>query len=397
MPKRDLEAGYYDDKDVFDMLSAARQRLTPQKLVDVARRRGLILSAAEERDTLVEEISRLPFGWSELKHLVEATDTKDRAEKMASRAIAGDIALERVQEAAEALRDAREANRETYGFSRTKKALCVRVQYSEMEPGATRVFQRTQREFTIEFEPRADGGMLIRHHDQPRAREILDALLAALLVTNQVTIELAGVADHALRTDFFLRLTRGVNGFQLEDVKGVRACPLRTTKPDGSAFPTADDERFSSEDVDVAADADDAEEIAPDQGAFVAYVKEIALKGEGVHKTPQYVALHRYGFFVRSMRWTAIEQKTGGARVEFEAGFENENATGFTYAPRAKFERKGGEGDFKKGKSTIPSDERTRLLRLMEAAAVAAMDQVVAKAVQSAPDTPTGEEGDDEP
>jgi hypothetical protein len=54
MSKKVLHALYFaDDKDIYDLLAAARQRLTPQKLVDIARTRGLLLSPSDDRDALV--------------------------------------------------------------------------------------------------------------------------------------------------------------------------------------------------------------------------------------------------------------------------------------------------------------------------------------------------------
>jgi hypothetical protein len=376
MAKKVLQAHYFaDDKDIFDLLSAARQKLTPQKLVDFARCRGVILSASDDRDTLVDKLALLPFGWPDLQKLIEATDTAERAERSTSRSLAGTFDLDQVLAVAEKIKAERESRGETISFDRTEKTLRVRVTYSEVEPTSTRLLQRTRREFTLEFEPRTES-MLVRHQAQARASEMLNAIASALSATGQTRIELSGVKNHALRTAFFLQLIRGVEGFTFTDVKAVKASPL---PKEG-----AEDDEASDDDEPTPADEmdeDDPDAIDAEQAEFVAYVKDLALKGEAIHLTEQYKALERHGLFIRAVTWTATEQKStgGGARYEFEAGFESAQATGFTYTPRAVFDRK-SDGEFKKTKAVVPPDDKIRLLRLMETAAVTAMSDIVKQA-----------------
>ena len=212
MSKKVLHALYFaDDKDIYDLLAAARQRLTPQKLVDIARTRGVLLSPSDDRDALVEELALMPFGWLELQKLIEATETAERAEKTTNRTLAGSFDLDRIRADTEKVRDSRAARGETFTIERTQKSLRVRVTYSDVDPTSTRLLQRTRRDFTLEFEP-GDTTTLVRHQDQPRAGEVIKAITEALAVATETRIELSGVRDHRLRTDFFMRIIRGVDG-----------------------------------------------------------------------------------------------------------------------------------------------------------------------------------------
>jgi len=372
MAKRTLQANYFaDDKDVYDLLSAARQKLTPQKLAEFARRRGLVLSSEDDRGALIDQISRLPLGWKDLNALIEATDTAERAERTTSRSLSGSFSLDEVQEAIEALRDSRaEARGEVFKVEKLTNTLRVSVRYSELDPSRTRLVQRTQRDFSLEFELRS-GGVFVRHQDQARAHEILGELVDSLKskpeqTVEETRIELGGIREPLGRTGFFLQLIKGVKGFKFEDVKAVKASPF--TKVVTDSLPPPDSDDASSDDLDPPGETA-AGGITPDEAEFIAHVKEIALKGEGILKTPQYEHLTSHDFFVRSIVWTAVEDSSSGARVEFESGFDNpEEGTGFTYAIRGLYPRR-ADGEHKKGKIAPDSAERTRLLRLLEEAA----------------------------
>jgi len=377
MSRRTLQSNYFaDDKDVFDLLAAARQKLTVQKLVDFARRRGLILSTADERDRLIAQIAVLPLGWQDLNALVAATDTADRAERVASRTLTGGFSTDDVSDAVDVLRQEREDRGETYKVERYKDTLRVTVGYSELDTSKTRLVQKTLREFSLEFEIGNAGEALVRHQDQPRAQEVLGSLVDLLATKpeesiEQTKIELFGIRDPARRTAFFLRLIKGVDGFTFEDVKAVRASRFHDTSAD-SLPPEAADE-LSDQEPD---DDPDREEVPTDEAQFIARVKEIALRGEGLLGTPQYEQLAEHGFFVRSIVWTSSEKKALGPRVEFEAGFDDaERGTGFTYMIRGIYSRR-VDGEFKKSKATPELAERTRLLRLLETAARDALGEI---------------------
>ncbi|WP_438040227.1 hypothetical protein [Sorangium sp. So ce128] len=385
MSKRMIQANYFaDDKDIFDLLSAARQKLTVQKLVDFTRRRGLVLSSSEDREDLIEQISLLPFGWHDLNDLIEATDTADRAEKMSSRALAGAISLDEVREAMEAVRDNRQNRGEAFTIEQRQGGLRIFVRYSELDPSKTRLVQRTQRDFTFDVELPKKDEVVVRHQDQARAHEVLGELVSVLASKpNQeileTKIELAGVKDPALRTEFFLSLIRGVKGFKFADVKAVKAS--RFTRNTRDTAPPGDDDASISDELDSSADMGDGEEILTDEAVFIAQVKEIALKGEGILHAPQYKQLTEQGFFVRSIVWTATEDKQTGPRVEFESGFDNpEEGTGFTYTIRGMFARR-PDGEYRKSKAAADPLEKTRLLRLIEEAARSAVDTVISSSV----------------
>jgi hypothetical protein len=378
--KRTHYALYFaDDKDLHDLLSAAKQRVTIAKLLELARSRGLCLSASESRESLVAQIARLPHGWHELVALWDATDSAERREKLSSCKLAGGFSGKDIFDAAEMVKDDRLGDRgEVYDIQQLEKVVRVTVKYSDLDTSKTRLAQRNQREFTIEFE-KVDGGFRVRHEAQERAHEVLAAIEDVLTKatpgtadTTRVNVELGAIRKPAQRTAFFLKLIKGLSGFTLEDVKAVR----------GSRLSKASDEEESEQTEGEEHVDDEREEFDAEEASFVTEVKRIALHGDGILGSPQYKQLFEHAFFVSSIVWTSTETTPDGVRAEFDASFSNpEEGTGFTYAVRKLWER-GTSGELKKGKaSPAKVREDKRLVRLLEEAAHAAMTEVVAESI----------------
>jgi hypothetical protein len=385
---------FADDKDLLDLLSTAKHRLTVAKLVEMARSRGLCLSAENPRGALIAEIARLPHGWHELVALLEATDSNERPEKLSSCKLDGVFTVKDIYDAAEMVRDDRvEKNGgEVYNIEHFDKLVRVRVKYSDLDASKTRLVQRSQREFVVEFE-KVDGGFRVRHEAQERAHDVLGAIEDVLLkatpgtsTAKRVNVELGAIRKPEQRTEFFLKLIKGLTGFTLEDVKGVRGSRLSSSREDEGAEQSEADEHGS----------DDGEEIDAEEATFVAEVKRIALQGDGILNSAQYKNLVEDAFFVSSIVWTSIENSPTGVRAEFDASFSNpEEGTGFTYAVRKVWER-GTTGDLKKGKMPPAKvREDKRLVRVLEEAAHAAMTDVVSASL--APPASAGGKSGSEP
>lgn len=368
MAKRTIEANYFaDDKDIYDLLIASKQKLTVQKLILFIRKRGIIVSSSHNRDELIEKIASMPLCWQELNELIKATNTSDRAEKIASRSLSGKIDIANIISATEITRDERQNRAETYSIKQNNKNLQITVTYSELDTSKTRLAQRTQKEFTFEIDATTKDDIIIRHQNQPRAQEILDSIVNKIIKKdehsiNQQKIDLSGIKNPSHRTNFFVQLLNGVNGFDLHNVKSVKV----------SNFSEKNSE--DNEDTDNETDNDG---IKTEEASFIARVKEIAIKGNHILHSQLYAQSAQDGFFVQSIVWTALEKKPNGILVEFESGFDNpEEGKDFSYAVRGIYNRKNG-GDFKKTKTQAENEEKTRVFCLLEHAARNAMSTVL--------------------
>ncbi|MGD0838563.1 MAG: hypothetical protein ABSB49_18155 [Polyangia bacterium] len=102
---------YADDKDVFDILMSKSRRFDTRSLLALARRRGIYLSADEDREWIAGYLSRLIWSWPELQHLLELAVSPDRREKTTSIQLITEAVTSDVRRAVEAVKGNREERR----------------------------------------------------------------------------------------------------------------------------------------------------------------------------------------------------------------------------------------------------------------------------------------------
>ena len=98
---------FAEDKDVFDLLESSKRTFDNNRLIQIARKRGIVLSASTSCDNLVQYLSRLTWGWSQIQELVALTESHDRPEKVANETVTTNINPAKMQEAALAVKKER--------------------------------------------------------------------------------------------------------------------------------------------------------------------------------------------------------------------------------------------------------------------------------------------------
>lgn len=379
MPRLAHDSLYYaDDKDIYDLLSSAKQRVTPLKLLELARTRGIILSPDENRDAVAEWIARMPFAWPQVVSLLEMTTSADRADKLTSLRMDSATADE-WSEAVSTVKGARAEQRgEVWSVSRNGDSLTVSVQYSELDPGRTRLAQKRERDFVVEVETTPAGGVRVRHQSQDRAAEIVKAVCDELMKGKErlepKRIELYGIRDPVKRTQFFLNLIAGIDGYTLEDVKSVKGSRLS---------PTLEVDVPSEE---AGTDSDGQHEDRTERD-LEAHVRRVALYGDGILHAAEYQTLFKDDFFVSSIAWTSMESRSGTQRVEFEAAFNDaEDARGFVYGVRGIWPRT-QNGELRKNKVSVGQLKDTKAFHaLIEESAYKALCSISTDVKQAATD-----------
>ena len=352
MSKRHYNSLFFaDDKDIADLLLAAKQKLNKQRLIALARSRGIILSPEDERETIVRYLSRLPTGWMELTTLLRTTETAGRKEPTTYLQIDASASTKELHTAIQAVREIRVSGRdEVYSVTASRLGLIsVTVQYTEPDMSKTRLFQRQPREVTISFE-KCEAGYKVRHQATGRAAEIVKEITeqlekdtAAAVVQRQ--IELKGIWDPGLRTSFFLQLMRGLPGFSSPDVSDIKVNRMPKEAVPALASKTAEGQSSSGEiDHGDGPDEEPSEEQEAEAEAkdtIIGVVKRVALEGEGVLHSDEYKRLTDAGFFVSHAVWKSLENAPTGRLIEFEAQFgDPQEGTGFSFAVLGAYKRK---------------------------------------------------------
>lgn len=381
MSRREHLSLYYaDDKDIYDLLTMSKQVFKSHRLLELARERGIVLSADDSRETLIKAITLLPFSWRQLLSAAEATERAVRREKITTSRLGGSCSAQQLETAIGEIRSKRSETRgEIFDTTVNGTLTTITIKYSELDATKTRLCQRVQREIKILVEHDTEV-TLLRHEDTERAREIVQELISELRdVTEkeleQEAIALSGIRDPQARTQFFLSLIGGMQGMKLDDVKSVRV--NRFEEDDESAENcTANGESDVSDNHESGDDeqvVEDGDIPAGDRETFAVLVKQAALHGQMLHLTEEYKRLTDGGFFVSKIVWTATEGETSGIRGEFEAEFgQPVVGVDFHYLLRGVFDAT-SEGDHKRTRRAPSQEERNRLGALLENAAQSAM------------------------
>lgn len=349
---------FADDKDVYDLLMSQPKRLGNKVICLFLRKRGFVVSPDTEREELVRYVSRLPLGLQDVEELMEYVSTGVRT---VSRTMSEGVVatVQKMEDAAASVRSARSQRGETYRVSvRDDGGLDVVVDYTEMDTAKNRLRQLSARRLTLSVDPSGDSGVRVRYPDEPRAREIADAIVLEALGNpkscERATITLAGCTV-AQRTRFFELLTAKTDGFGLRSV--TRGAFRLGEEVEGESVDESELPGFVDE----------------DGGSRIVRVQ---LDGAGVFASEEYQELKGSGFFVSGAVWRAREDGGDGIDVEFDAGFgSGDTAEVFTYKLRGVF-RRDEDGIHRQRRESPSASETRRLLSCLEAASLVAQKEV---------------------
>jgi len=352
---------YADDKDIHDILSSPK--ISTKRLLSLCRERGMFMSEESTREELVHYMSKLPFSWPQMQQVMAEVTREDREEKLTACKIETSAPLEQMEQAVQKVKDARgEALAENYSVTETKEGkLQVKVSYTEPDFQKARLIQRREREAIIEIE-KSGAHFQVRHTQNDKTNTIVSEILAQLvpnaLEANPVkrSIELSGIRNHAHRTQFFINLMGGMEGYQLREVKDLKVDRMADEQPTG--------EQIEEEDPEM------------DKNALKAIVRKVALSGENILISPQYQQLAKDGFFISKAIWTSAETAGKGRLFEFEAEFKDaEQAANFAYQIRGVYDRD-KDGELTKTRRELSEDEKSGVKTQLESAAYESVEKV---------------------
>ena len=399
MPRIKFDSKYYaEDKDVYDLLKGSP--LTFKRLLKIARDRGIYISETESRDTVINYISELPFSWPQLSALMLEMESEDKEDKFSFLQIEDQASTAAFYQALVAVKAERASREETYNPSTTKDGKVeLQVGYTEFAPNITRLKQKRHRDLKIEAEVK-DGKLEVRFHSNKKAAEILAAVFDKLPQTaekplKKTLITLSGIKDPKLRTSFFESLWMKMPGLGFRDVKDVRVDRIADS-PDLS-----DDEELETEDEELEVEGEEIDAPAEkkvkrrpkQEREFKSIVRRMAISGEGLHKSPQYLNLVKEGFFISKAIWVSREAAGKNRDLLLSAEFTNaEEAIGFTYDIRWVWERD-EDGDLSKDKSPLVGTERKKLIEILEQTAVKTVAELNVSLAETAKTPPPPENG----
>jgi hypothetical protein len=312
------------DKEIFDALMSAKQKISEKVLLELAKDRGIFYSAKDSREDLISSISILPHDFHDLNTLLEQREHSGRQEKLTSVILPAALTVDEIKEVLKEYTEQSPDDERVTHHSKGNNQVVANIKYSEIDYGKTRLVQRTPKEAVIEFHVEADK-TIIRMPSNDRVKgvfgEIKDKLDSKQKTDiPEIRIEIGEFQSSALRTEFFTSLISNLSGFSLKNVTSVKVERLKQEPQEGEL------------DLDDDQDAEEAKQEA------LALVKKVALKGETLLASEEYQSLTKKGFFITSIIWRSMLAKPLHPMIEFEAAFEEPSlGKGFKYFVRGAY------------------------------------------------------------
>ena len=361
MPKNPL---HYcaTDKEIYDLLMSGKQRITDAVLHSMARNRGIFYSPKDSRETLVSNLSLLPYGYAELQGMLGQRESSGRAEKLTSVTLNAQLSVEEIKQICGEYRDNAPSDEKVTTHQDGTNKYVVKVGYSELDYSKTRLLQRRKREAEIEFLV-GENGTTVRLPATAKAKEVVANLKNALDVRKQAvipaeSIELTDLRTPEARTEFFTSLISTLSGFRLENVTSIRVDSSLDAAENGGEFEVGDDDDVDADDAVDQSTADAEEEM-------LSVVENVALKGQSLLGSAEYQQLKAKGFYTTYIIWKSKQTEHPYNIFEFEAGFdEPREGKAFKYNVR-------GVQRYINGRHTISmrpltKEEKASMLALLE-------------------------------
>lgn len=354
---------YATDKDFYDALMSSRQQFSEASLREIGRGRGIFYSDREERPALAESISLLAFGYGDVSAIVAEFERAGRGEKTSSMRLQASLTRDEIKAITDELAKASAADGEkTTAYLTGENGCAIDVKYNELDLARTTLRQVQRKDAHIEV--RMSGSeMVITYPSTAKGASIaqgiskrVNTLRSTVIDTEE--IDFSAINDPKAKTEFFYRLVTTLPGFKMEDVTSVR---VESAKRDATS---------SASELNSQADEDDGEAMADESEQMLGVVRAVALQGESLLSSREYVNLQKRGFFISKIQWSAKRQTSPFQIVEFDASFNDPKVGyGFRYSVRGWSTQK--NGTYTKGFNQIPATDKQELMQLLEERATA--------------------------
>ncbi|MEH6800937.1 MAG: hypothetical protein V7681_16730 [Halopseudomonas sabulinigri] len=297
---------YASDKNVFDALN--QYRVDSATLANLFERRNIIVSKKTARDDLAEYFSRLPHDFYDHKTISEKLGVVPRRERTTSMNLVGKIDPDELKSAIEIVTKELKAEGDVVHLSRNENNFILRVQYSVIDYKKTEFAQLQVKDGIVEF-IKTDEGYLISNAQNDFINAVRDEIVTKVEALGpeeieRITVNLFEVTDPQLRTQFFIDLSTGLEGYTRRDVSDVYVYKPKLSEDDG--------------------------ELASDE--HETHIEKVLLKGNGVTRSSLLLDLVKDdSFYIFKMCWTAQLVLGNGNVFSVEVMFADpKNCTGFS-------------------------------------------------------------------
>jgi hypothetical protein len=356
-------AFFVSDKSIFDGLM--QKKIPKAKLLDFLTRRGIILSPDISRKELALYVSRTFVDYYTRQQISSFLESEQRKEKVTSSFVEAEVDKSDVILVCQSLKDDISQNGETCEVKHNGDTTKLAITYEDVDFSKTELRQRSTKTCEIEI-TRTNEGISVRQPANDKADDFVKEIISKMATQKgdeltQKVISLNQFKDPECRSFFFERLINSIEEHRLDDVIAVS---IHHKLLDVSYEEEFESSPMSDEDLDR---------------VVTGYITKAVLNGTGVLESSEFSQLHKQGFFISRIVWTAIDRElTNTKRVEFEALFkEPDSCTDFAYSCRGYYERR--EEGFNITRKSFDKEENKLMMNLIEKASRTAYQEVIKK------------------
>lgn len=310
------------DKNIFDALQ--HKKVTQGELVSFLSRRGILVSRNISKQQLTEKICAMTLSYSDFNWVAKLLENPNRKDKTTHSKLKGDVEYSQISSACSTVKaNLTASSDDSVKLTKNGDKTTLTITYVDHDFTKTELRQRTVKTCEIQIE-QADDGVVMKLPSTRKAKEVseqLKSIMKAQVIEaggaelEECSISLEALCDATIRSQFFDHLIRSVPGFEFDNVSSV------------------DVYHFEKE------QRDEFEEDDESDARLASYINKAALAGEGVLDSTEFKQLHKQGFYIYKIIWTAVEDSFEGPKVEFEAQFgKPDSCTDFKYTVRGVYQ-----------------------------------------------------------
>ena len=304
-------AFFVSDKSIFDGLM--QKKISKAKLLELLREKGIFLSNKVSRENIAIYVSRTFVDYYGCQKISSFLESGHKKEKLTSSIVETDIQKTELISACDSFKESMHQAGELCKISQQGGLTKVTVTYEEVDFSKTELRQRSTKTCEIEIES-TDNGLVIRQPANSKASSFTNEIVEKISSLKGInlkpqSVSLLGFQNPESRSFFFERLIRSLEGYLLDDVIAVSI---------NHKSPVSADLEMSIDEFGLSSE----EEEDRDQ-VFTGYITKAVLDGTGVLESSEFQQLHKEGFFISRIVWTAVDRDlTNNKKVEFEALFK---------------------------------------------------------------------------
>jgi hypothetical protein len=306
---------FSDENDIYMALHSNKSMVSDLELRKIAFSRGMIFSTKLNRDDLIDNISDLPFSYSQVKHLTSRLTPKVNRDQYSVKRIYGKFDFQELPDVVDKVITARPRTigTEDIRHAASPGQFSIDIEYTEFDFTKGKYQQKRRHAGYIQFITQGETLTSIRYTFTPRIEAVLNEIIAEYKKIEDVSIDvsnidLSSIVDAKLRNEFIDGLLTTNKDFIFLGMDKVRVSRVASiTKPTDEPTPSLVEDDFEdSLDQDLLEDdrqTPQEEHLTNHDVDDDHYISDASFVGKRLDDCEEVETLCKRGFFMSRIMW----------------------------------------------------------------------------------------------